>query len=103
MNRDSSVCIAIDYGLDDWCSIPGTGKKLFPSPQCPDRLWGLPSLLCNGYRGGALPAQLKRPGHVADHSPQSCAEIKNGGTISALLSRSALTKHRDNFTFYLYL
>jgi len=23
----------------------------FPSPSRPDRLWGLPSLLSNGYRG----------------------------------------------------
>jgi len=24
--------------------------SIFSSPQCPDRLWGPPSLLSNGYR-----------------------------------------------------
>jgi len=37
MGRDSSVGIAVRYGLDG----PGT---------CPDRLWSLPSFLYNGYR-----------------------------------------------------
>jgi hypothetical protein len=74
MNRDSSVGTATGYGLNDWCSIPGRGKKLFTCPQCLDRLWGPPSLPCNGYEG-AVSVQLKRPGRVA-------AEMKNGGTIS---------------------
>jgi hypothetical protein len=49
----------------------------------PDRLWGLPSLLSNGYRG-ALSLGVKRPGREADHSPQSSAKVKNGGAISLL-------------------
>jgi len=32
-------------------SIPGGGKGFFLYPLCPDRLWGRPSLLYNGYRG----------------------------------------------------
>jgi hypothetical protein len=32
-------------------SIPGRGKRFFLYPLCPDRLWGPPSLLYNGYRG----------------------------------------------------
>jgi hypothetical protein len=27
------------------------GARCFPSPQCPDRFWGPPSLLSNEYRG----------------------------------------------------
>jgi hypothetical protein len=27
------------------------GQEVFSSPQCPDRLWGPPSLLSDGYRG----------------------------------------------------
>jgi hypothetical protein len=27
------------------------GARFFPSPQCPRRLWGPPSLLSNGYSG----------------------------------------------------
>jgi hypothetical protein len=43
--------IATGYGLDGRGSIPGRGKRLFSTPQRPDRLWGPPSLLPNGYRG----------------------------------------------------
>jgi hypothetical protein len=52
LSRDSAVCIATDYGLENrevgvrvpvWASI-------FFSPHRPDR-WGPPSLLSNGYRG----------------------------------------------------
>jgi hypothetical protein len=43
--------IAPGYGLDDRGSIPGRGWEFFSSTPCPERLWGLPSLLSNGYRG----------------------------------------------------
>jgi hypothetical protein len=48
---DISVGIATDYGLDGWGLIPGRGKKLFSTPQCPDRFWDPPRLLPNMYRG----------------------------------------------------
>ena len=49
MGRDSSVGMATRYGLDG----PGIesrwgGGDIFHS--CPDRPWGPPSLLFNGYR-----------------------------------------------------
>jgi hypothetical protein len=52
--RDSSVGIATRllagrsgfYG-----SIPGGGWEFFSSPSHPERLWGPPSLLSNGYQG----------------------------------------------------
>jgi hypothetical protein len=40
-----------DYGLDDRGSIPDTGRGFFFQPLLPDRLWGPPSLLPNGYWG----------------------------------------------------
>ena len=43
MGRDSSVGIATRYGLD----CPGVGEIFRTRP---DRPWGLPSLLYNGYR-----------------------------------------------------
>jgi hypothetical protein len=37
--------------ISSWGSIPGRSKGFFLYPLCPDRLWGPPSLLSNGYRG----------------------------------------------------
>jgi len=39
----------------------------------PDRPWGPPSLLYNGYR--VFPG-VKRPGRGIDHPPPSTAEVK---------------------------
>jgi hypothetical protein len=52
-SRDSAVGIATGYGLNDrevGVRVP-VGSKFFTSPYCPDRLWGPPNLLHNGYRG----------------------------------------------------
>jgi hypothetical protein len=51
-SRDSSVGIATGYGLDDQglgVRVP-VGARIFTSPCRPDRLWGPPSFLSNGYR-----------------------------------------------------
>jgi hypothetical protein len=34
-----------------WGLIPGRSKKLFSSPECPNRLWGMPNLIFNVYWG----------------------------------------------------
>jgi len=49
----SSVGIATDYGLDG----PGIESRL--GGTCPDRSWGPPSLLYNGYRD--FPGGKERP------------------------------------------
>jgi hypothetical protein len=71
-SRDSSVGIATGYGLNDRRVGVRVSVKArsFSSPRCPDRLWGPPSLLSNGYRG------VKRQGREADHSPTTSAEVK---------------------------
>jgi hypothetical protein len=71
-------------------SIQGRDKRSVCSPQRPDRLWVPPSLLYNGCRG-PFPPGVKRPGCGADSSPQSCAEVKNGGAIPPL--RHTLSWH----------
>jgi hypothetical protein len=52
-SRDSAVGIATGYGLDD--REVGVrvlvGSRIFSSPRRPDRRWGPPNLLSNGYRG----------------------------------------------------
>jgi hypothetical protein len=51
--RDSSVGIATGYELDDQRVgvRVSVGARILTSPCPPDRLWGPPSLLSNGYRG----------------------------------------------------
>jgi hypothetical protein len=52
-SRDNAVGIANGYGLDDQevgVRVP-VGAKIFTSPCRSDWLWGLPSLLSNGYLG----------------------------------------------------
>jgi hypothetical protein len=52
-SRDSVVDIATGYGLEDGgigVRVP-VGSRIFSSPRRPDRLWGPPSLLSNGYWG----------------------------------------------------
>jgi len=65
----SLVGIATDYGLDG----PGSnlGGKRFSAR--PDRPWGPPSLLYNGYR--VFPGGKVRPGRASDHSPPSSAAV----------------------------
>jgi hypothetical protein len=48
--RNSSVAIPMGYDVDGPCSYPGKAT-FFSSLQRPDRLWGSPSLLFNGYQG----------------------------------------------------
>jgi hypothetical protein len=50
--NDSLVCIVTGYGLNDrgvGVRIP-EGSRIFSSPRRPDRLWGPPSLLSDGYK-----------------------------------------------------
>jgi hypothetical protein len=51
-------------------SNPG-GNEIFRT--YPDRPWGPPSLLYNGYR--VFPGGRKRPGRDADPSPTSSAKV----------------------------
>jgi hypothetical protein len=51
-SRDSAVSTATGYGLDDrrvGVRVP-VGSGIFSSPRRPNRLWGPPNLLSNGYR-----------------------------------------------------
>jgi hypothetical protein len=60
MSRGSSGSIVSDYELDDRGSIPDRGREFFFWPLRPDRLWGPPSLLSNGYwgTGGSFPGGI---------------------------------------------
>jgi hypothetical protein len=76
-NTDSVVGIAIGFELDDGGAgvrVP-LGSSIFSSPRRPDRLWGPPNLLSNGY-WGLSPREVKRLGREADRSPPTSAEVK---------------------------
>ena len=63
--------IVTGYGLDGPGSNPSIGE-IFRT--CPDRPWGPPSLLYNGYR--VFPGGIERPGRDADPSSPSSAMVK---------------------------
>jgi hypothetical protein len=50
-NCHSTVGTATGYGLDDRGVEVPVGSRIFTSQLRPDRLWGQPNLLANGYRG----------------------------------------------------
>ena len=66
----SSVGIATTYGLDGPEIEPRWGEIFRTNPERP---WGPPSLLYNGYR--VFPGGKVRPGRDADPSPTSSAEV----------------------------
>jgi len=70
VGRDSSVGIATPYGLGDQ-GIESRWVEIFRTT--PDRPWGPPSLLYNGYRF-YFPG-VKRSGRGFDHPVPSSAEV----------------------------
>jgi hypothetical protein len=69
----SVVGIATGYGLD----VPGIETRWGPVEifrTCPDRPWGPPSLLYNGY--WVFPGGKERPGRDTDPLPPSSAVVK---------------------------
>jgi hypothetical protein len=85
-SRDSSVGIALGYGLDD------RGYRVrFPAGA---RNFSLHHRVQNGsgdtqppiqWVPGALSLGVKRPGREADHSPPSSAEVKNAWSYTSTL------------------
>jgi hypothetical protein len=67
-----TVGIATHYGLDSLGIESRWGGEV--SRSRPDRSWGPPSLLHNGYRV-SLPG-VNRPGYGVNHPPQSNTEVK---------------------------
>jgi hypothetical protein len=72
------------------------GRDSFFLPPCPDQLFGPPSLL---WVPGTLSLGVNQPGHEADHSCQSNAEVKNVQSCTStppyvLIMAWCLVKHR---------
>jgi hypothetical protein len=106
-SRDSSVGIALGYGLDDRGSrvwFPAGARNFFTTasrtalgPTHPPIHW-VP---------GALSLGVKQLGREADHSPPSSAVVKNPWSLPPLphyvFMAWCLVKNRDNFILNLYL
>jgi len=79
--------------------FPAKVEIFFSSPPlCPDRLWGPPSLLFDGYRG--FFPRVKRPGREAVtqvHPVPTLINVCGYTSISSCL-HGVVLKHRDNFT-----
>jgi hypothetical protein len=99
-----AVGIATDYELNyrgRFGVLVSLGSRIFSSPYSPDRLWGPPSLISNGYQGALSPG-VKWPGREADHSPPTCADVMKTWIYTATPHTSSwhsawLVKHRANF------
>jgi hypothetical protein len=94
------VGIATGYGLDG-PGIECRGGEIFRT--CPDRPWGPPSLLYNGYR--VYPAGKERPERDADPSlPSSVVVIKEKSYNSTPpMGRTACTEPQCLYKGALYL
>jgi hypothetical protein len=82
--------------LDDRCSIPSRYKDLFLRHHCIRTALRPPSLLLQGVTG-AFCLEIRRPGHEADHSPSSFAEVKNAWSYTSTPHHTSI--HRCYFTF----
>jgi hypothetical protein len=97
------------YSVEEFLTFKNYSKnmhKFFSSPPRPERLWGPPSRLSNGYQG-SFPGH-KAAGREADLSPPSSAEVKERVELyfhfpNTPLWRGAQLKHRDNFTFLYFI
>jgi len=85
-SRDSSVGIALGYGLDDRCSrvrfLAGAGN--FSFHHLVQNISGAhPASYPMGTRGSSL--GVKRPGREADQLPPFSAEVKNAWSYTSTL------------------
>jgi hypothetical protein len=78
MSRVSSGSIVSDYGLDDraigvrsWAGAKDFSYSLFVQTGS-----GAHPASCTTGTGGPFPGAKARPGHDADHSPPSSAEVE---------------------------
>jgi hypothetical protein len=80
--QDSAVGTATGYGLDDrgvGVRVP-VGSRIFSPHIVQTGSDAQPVSYPMGTPGAPSP-RVKQQGREADHSPPSCAEVKNGGAI----------------------
>jgi hypothetical protein len=62
---------------DDREFEPRQRQRIFSSNLCVQTVSGAHPASCTMGTGGPFPGGKARPGREADHSPPSCAEVKN--------------------------
>jgi hypothetical protein len=87
--------IATAYGLDG-PGIESRWDEIFRT--CPDRPWGPPIFLYNGYR--VFPGGKVRPGRDTVPSPRSSAEVKKSRAIPLLSQRASVAYERVKPNMY---
>jgi hypothetical protein len=100
-SRDSSVGIALGYGLDDWGSrvrFPA-GAGNFSLHHRVQNGSGAHSASYPIGSGRLIPRGVKRPCREADHLPPSSAEVKNAWSYTSTPPYVFMMWHRGNFTF----
>ena len=97
VGRDSLVGTATWYGLDGSEVEYWWGDEIYRA--CPNRSWGPPSLLCNGYRV-SFPG-VKRPGRGVDLPRPYSAEVKERVELYICYA-SGPSRNLPNFTFTFY-
>jgi hypothetical protein len=83
-SHDSSVDIALDYGLDDrGCRVrfPAEAGNFSLHHYVQNGSGAHPASYPMGIRAVSL--GVKRPGYEADHSPPSSAEVKNAWSYTS--------------------
>jgi hypothetical protein len=104
VGRCSSVSIVTGYGLDGPGIESRWGWEIFRT--CPDRPWGPPSFLYNGYR--VFPGGKERPGRDSDPSPPSSSVVMKEYSYTSTLpmGRTACTEpqclYKGDLYLYLY-
>jgi hypothetical protein len=97
-------CIALGYGLVDRGFEPWQELGIFLFTTASRPALDPTQLPFQWVPGALFPGVVKRPGHEADHSPPSSAEVKEWVELylhspSTPWCCGAQLKHRDNFTF----
>jgi hypothetical protein len=86
MSRDTSVGIAVGCTTGVRFPAGATDFSVLHSVQTGSGANPASDLMGTG---GLFPLGLKRSGRAADHSPQSSAEVKNGGPVPPLTHTSS--------------
>jgi hypothetical protein len=108
VSRDSSVDIALGYGLDDRSSgvrFPAETGNLSLRHRVQNGSGAYPASCPMGTRD-SFPG-VKWQGREADNSPSSSAEVQNAWSYTStpqyVFMAWCLVKHRDDFTFTLHI